>query len=100
MKGRFNAGFFCVTGLGGLYLEGLIFGILRYVALETSRDPEMLYFMDLKSSVWFTLGSEDKTMFCDTWNFFQLDCRSRFSKHLMAGSPFFSVHKIVRYSQI
>ena len=22
---------FCVTGLGGLYLEGLIFGILRYV---------------------------------------------------------------------
>ena len=24
---------FCVTGLGGLYLEGLIFGILRYVRL-------------------------------------------------------------------
>ena len=23
--------FFCVTGLGGLYLEGLIFGILRYL---------------------------------------------------------------------
>ena len=22
---------FCVTGLGGLYLEGLIFGILRYI---------------------------------------------------------------------
>ena len=22
---------FCVTGLGGLYLEGLIFGILRYL---------------------------------------------------------------------
>ena len=22
---------FCVTGLGGLYLEGFIFGILRYV---------------------------------------------------------------------
>ena len=21
---------FCVTGLGGLYLDGLIFGILRY----------------------------------------------------------------------
>ena len=81
MKGRFNGGFFCVTGLGGLYLEGPIFGILRYVALETSRDPEMLYFMDIKSSVWFTLGSGDKTMFCDTWNFFQLDYRSRFSKH-------------------
>ena len=23
-------------------------------------------FIDIKSSVWFTLGSEDKTMFCDT----------------------------------
>ena len=23
-------------------------------------------FIDLKSSVWFTLGSEDETMFCDT----------------------------------
>jgi len=30
LEGRFNEGFFCVTGLGGLYLEGLIFGILRY----------------------------------------------------------------------
>ena len=33
--GRFNGGFFCVTGLGayiwrGLYMEGLIFEILRY----------------------------------------------------------------------
>ena len=26
MEGRFNGGFFCVTGLGGLYLEGLIHG--------------------------------------------------------------------------
>ena len=24
------------------------------------------YFIDLKSSVWFTLGSEEETMFCDT----------------------------------
>ena len=23
-------------------------------------------FIDLKSSVWFTLGSEDETVFCDT----------------------------------
>ena len=23
-------------------------------------------FIDLKSSVWFTLGSENETMFCDT----------------------------------
>ena len=27
-------------------------------------------FIDLKSRVWFTLGSENETMFCDTWNFF------------------------------
>ena len=27
-------------------------------------------FIDFKSIVWFTLGSEDKTMFCDTKNFF------------------------------
>ena len=26
LEGRFNGGFFCVTGLGGLYLEGLIYG--------------------------------------------------------------------------
>ena len=38
-------------------------------------------FIDLKSSVWFTLGSEDETVFCDTCNFFQLDRRSKFSKH-------------------
>ena len=42
---------------------------------EKSSDPEML--IDLKSSVWFPLGSEDETMFFDTKNFFQLDCRSR-----------------------
>ena len=24
------------------------------------------YVIDLKNSVWFTLGSEDETMFCDT----------------------------------
>ena len=38
-------------------------------------------FIDLKSSVWFTLGSEDETVFCDTYNFFQLDGQSKFSKH-------------------
>ena len=26
MEGRFNGGFFCVTALGGLYLEGFIHG--------------------------------------------------------------------------
>ena len=29
-------------------------------------------FIDLKFSTWFTLGSENETMYCDTWNFFQL----------------------------
>ena len=33
-------------------------------------------FIDLKSSVCFTLGSENETMFCDTWNFFQVNCRN------------------------
>ena len=28
---------FCVTGLGGLYLEGLIFGILRYYYINANR---------------------------------------------------------------
>jgi len=38
LEGRFNGGFFFITGFGGayiwrgLYMEGLIFGILRYVA--------------------------------------------------------------------
>ena len=27
-------------------------------------------FIDLKSSVWFTLGSEDETVFYDTYTFF------------------------------
>ena len=27
-------------------------------------------FIDLKYRDWFTLGSEDETMFCDTLNFF------------------------------
>ena len=31
LEGRFNGGFFCVTSLGGLYMEGLIFRILRYL---------------------------------------------------------------------
>ena len=31
LEGRCNRGFFCVTALRDLYLEGLIFGILRYL---------------------------------------------------------------------
>ena len=34
LEGRFNGGFFCITGLGGLYLEGLIFGIYSIFVLE------------------------------------------------------------------
>ena len=30
LEWRFHGGFFCVTSSEGLYLEGLIFGILRY----------------------------------------------------------------------
>ena len=33
-------------------------------------------FIDLKSSVWFTLGSENETMFNDTWSFSQLPLSS------------------------
>ena len=29
LEGRFKGGFYCVTRLGGLHIEGLIFGILR-----------------------------------------------------------------------
>ena len=33
-------------------------------------------FTDLKSSFWFTLGSENETMFNDSWNFSQLPLSS------------------------
>ena len=34
LEGRFNGRVFCVTGLWGVYMEGLIFGILRYLLFE------------------------------------------------------------------
>ena len=34
--GGFNGGFFCVVSLEGLFLEGLIFGILRYAVSSVS----------------------------------------------------------------
>ena len=37
LEGRFNGGSFCVTGLGGSYLEGLIFGILRFTIFVRCR---------------------------------------------------------------
>ena len=45
------------------------------------------HFIDLKFTVWFTLCSVNKTMFCDTKNFFQVDCQSRLSKHWPAVYP-------------
>ena len=38
-------------------------------------------FIDLKFSVWFTLCSENETMFRDTWNFFQLPLSSFLFPH-------------------
>ena len=45
---------FCVTALGGLYLEGLIFGILRYIPniyqfYETSLDSHGPSFVKFSS---------------------------------------------------
>ena len=59
-------------------------------------------FIDLKSSVWFTLGSEDETMFCDTWNFFQPDCWSRFLKTLNGRQSYVrsKFHKIEKFQLI
>ena len=38
---------FCVTGLGGLYMEGLIFGILRYVIFRP-RQKKLNYHITLR----------------------------------------------------
>ena len=39
-------------------------------------------FIDLKSSVWFTLGSEDETVFCVTRTFFSLTAAIKVFKTL------------------
>ena len=44
LEGDLTEGF-CVTSLGGLYLEGLIFGILRYVFIQ------VLIFAEKKADV-------------------------------------------------
>ena len=41
-EGQFNGGFFGVTILGGLYMEGLIFGILRYASNTCVMGPVLL----------------------------------------------------------
>ena len=38
-------------------------------------------FIDLKLSVWFTLGLENETMFCDTYTFFRSTASKGSSKH-------------------
>ena len=50
LEGRFNGGFFCNTSLGayvwrGLYMEGLIFGILRYN--NTRLSPNHIIYSDI-----------------------------------------------------
>ena len=37
LEGRFNGGFFCITSLGGLYLDGLIFGILSNLPFHETK---------------------------------------------------------------
>ena len=37
---------FCVTSLGGLYLEGLIFGILRYEKITVINNMQLLHYID------------------------------------------------------
>ena len=41
----------------------------KYLMSIENSQAILKYFIDLKSSVWFTLGSEEETMFCD--NFFR-----------------------------
>ena len=38
----------------------------KYLMSNENSKAILKYFIDLKSSVWFTLGSEEETMFCDT----------------------------------
>ena len=38
----------------------------KYLMSIENSQAILKYFIDLKSSVWFTLGSEEETMFCDT----------------------------------
>ena len=51
-------------------------------------------FIDLKSSVWFTLGSEDETMYCDcdTYDFFSSSAgqgveNAKWPAVLISGAP-------------
>ena len=60
--------------------DGPVFSInLTYLRIPANPNYQMSikksqavlkFFIDPKRSVWFMLGSENETMFCDTWNFF------------------------------
>ena len=50
-------------------------------------------FMHLKSSAWFMLGSENDTMFCDTWNLFIRSCL-----HFAACGHCCVVHRTEKYA--
>ena len=52
LEGQFNGGFFWATSLGGLYLERLIFGILRYTL-------HFLSFPSIHLSLLLTFHSND-----------------------------------------
>ena len=47
LEGRFNGRFFALLDWGGLYLEGLIFGILRYNK-GRKRQKDILYCVPVK----------------------------------------------------
>ena len=49
-------------------------------------------FIHLKYSAWFTLGSENETMFCDTWNLF-ISCL-----HFAACGHCCVVHRTEKYA--
>ena len=57
LEERFNGGFFCVTGLGGLYLEGLIHGRAYFRNFTVSPDSgfhkqKFVGFRDQDSLAW------------------------------------------------
>jgi len=52
--------------LSKFYKIGKIPANLNYHMSIKKSQSILKCFIDLESSVWFTLGSEDETMFCDT----------------------------------
>ena len=62
MEGRFNGGFFGVMNLGGLYLEGLIFGILRYLDSENLLSNKQFCFRSKSSTAIALSGFADEVL--------------------------------------